>query len=344
MSVEIPPGTDPSQTPLFVNPDGSPPNFDNPPSLKVVTYAVTIILIVTSFLLVLSRLRIHLKVHGKFAYDDYFCFIAWVLATVYGALIIKSTPTARHAWDVPLSAIDASWIKRSAVLATIYGPAMWFAKAAILMMYIRVFHVVRWMRWCCYIGIIFLFCAYWSLVPVSIVYNFPHRPNEHWDLALSLSSIPSQLPFMIMGLVSIVSDLYILILPFPVLLRLHISWKKKVGLGLVFITAAIGIACSCLVFYYRIVVWNNLSKDATWNVAASSLTVAIEINVAVIVSCAPAAAASYKLMAQESRFCSSIVSAVKSSRNLIHLASGSKEEKPNSDVKLTSLKAVGVRS
>ncbi|OTA92255.1 hypothetical protein M434DRAFT_32044 [Hypoxylon sp. CO27-5] len=349
MSVEIPPGTNLSRIPFVANPDGSPPNFVNPPSLKAVTYAVTIVLMVISFLLVLFRVRVQLKGHAKLAFDDYFCIIAWVLATVYGAVVISATPTARHAWDVPLSAIDASWVKRAAVLGTIYGPAMWFAKTAILTMYLRVFNVIGWMRWCCHLGIVFLFCAYWSLVPVSVVYNFPHGANEHWDLTLTLSSALAQLPFVIMGLISVVSDLYILILPFPILLKLQVSWKRKIGLCLVFITAAIGIVSSCLVFYFRVMLWKNMTQDATWIVAASYLTVAVEINVAVIVSCTPAAVASWKLMSQESRLFWSLRSAFKSSGNLVlQVTSGSnsiegKKSEPNSDVKLVSLEPVGAR-
>lgn len=166
-----------------------------------------------------------------------------------------ATPTARHIWDVPLSAIDAPWVKvswlnltmatqsnghylqRSAVLGTIYGPAMWFAKAAFLTRYLRLFNVVAWMWWSCHAGIWFLACAYWSLVPVSVIYNFPHG-DEHWDLAMSLDSAPAQVAFVTMGLISVVSDLYILILPSPILLKLQISLKRKLGLCLVFITAA----------------------------------------------------------------------------------------------------------
>ncbi|KAI1209701.1 uncharacterized protein F4807DRAFT_460448 [Annulohypoxylon truncatum] len=349
MFMEIPPGADLSQIAFIANPDGSPPNFVDPPSLKAVTCAVIIILMVISFLMVLFRIRMNLKGQEKFTYDDYFCIVAWILATVYGAIVISATPTARHAWDVPLGAIDASWVKRSAVLGTIYGPAMWFAKTAILTMYLRAFGIVRWMWWCCHTGIAFLFCAYWSLVPVSVTYNFPLRAHQHWDLALSLSSTPAQLPFVIMGLISVVSDLYILILPFPILLKLHVSRRRKIGLCLVFATAAIGIVSSCLVLYFRVVLWKNMTQDATWYVASSYLTVAVEINVAVIISCVPAAAASWKLFSQESRPFLSLRSAFKSSRNLIHVASGSnltagKMPKPYSGIKLASLESVGARS
>jgi hypothetical protein len=165
---------------------------------------------------------------------------------------------------------------------------MWFAKTAILAVYLRLFSVITWMRWCCWVGIAILFCAYWSLVPVSAVYNFPHG-GEHWDLAMSMDSIPAQVPFLVMGVVSVASDLYILILPLPVLLRLHVNWKKKIGLCLVFAAAIMfvyplkalselanyrsGIVSSCFVLYFRIILWQNKTLDSTWNVAASYLTV-----------------------------------------------------------------------
>ncbi|KAI1475140.1 hypothetical protein F4774DRAFT_398150 [Daldinia eschscholtzii] len=347
--MDVPPGTDLTKVPLLPNPDGSPPNFDNPVSLTLATYSVTIILVVISSVLVLLRVHAHMKAYKKLGLDDYFCLISWVLTTVYSAVVISSTSTARHIWDVPMSAIDASWLKRSAVLATIYGPAMWFAKTAILTMYLRLFSVKAWMKWCCHIGIGFLFCAYWSLVPISIVYNFPHG-NEHWDIAMSLDGQPAQIPFVVMGLISVISDLYILVLPFPILFTLQIPWDRKVGLILIFLTTMIGIASSCLVFYFRIVLWRNNTKDSTWNVAASYLTVDVEMNVAVTASCTPAATTTWKVLLQDLKLFSSIRSFLNNSKNVARMppdpyASKSRHtlQVPASETYLVSLESINVR-
>jgi hypothetical protein len=185
-----------------------------------------------------------------------------------------------------VSAIDASWAKRNAVIQTIYGPAIWFAKTSILAMYLRLFGVLKWMRWCCWLGIAIIFCAFWSLVPAAAVYAFPWG-QEHWDSAMSQDGRPLVVPFMIVGVISVASDLYILILPLPVLLRLHIHWKKKIALclafavGIMFVSSCktflelaeftSGIVSSCFALYFRIIVWQN-KLDATWNVSASTLT------------------------------------------------------------------------
>ncbi|KAI1199745.1 hypothetical protein F5X97DRAFT_341494 [Nemania serpens] len=272
MSAEFPFGTDLSQIPLMPNPDGSPPNFIDPPSLKGVTIAVSTILLSASAIIVPLRLQTNHKIYSRLAYDDYFCIIAWALAIIHAGLVISETPTARHTWDIPLSAIDASWVKRTAVLGTIYGPALWFAKTAILTLYLRLFSVVNWLRWCCYIGIVFLFATYWSLVPVSIIYNFPHG-NEKWDLTTTTKSVNSQVAYLIAGAISVISDIYIFILPFPILFKLQTSLRRKIGLSIVFSTAIIGIISSIFVFYFRIILWENKTLDPYWNVSASYVLV-----------------------------------------------------------------------
>ena len=73
-------------------------------------------------------------------------------------------------------------------------------------------------------------------MPISIVYNFPHG-KEHWDLTMSLHSRPVQGAIAVVGLINLISDLYILVLPLPILATLPISKKKRLGLCLIFATA-----------------------------------------------------------------------------------------------------------
>lgn len=70
MTSQLLPGADLTKTPLLPNPNGSPPNFDDPPSLKAATYSVTLIVITLSLALLALRLRTNLKIHKKLATDD----------------------------------------------------------------------------------------------------------------------------------------------------------------------------------------------------------------------------------------------------------------------------------
>jgi hypothetical protein len=124
----------------------------------------------------------------------------------------------------------------SAVIAIIYGPTIWLAKTAILTLYLRVFRSVRWLRWSCYAGIAVLFAAYWSMVPICVYFNLPHG-DEEWDLSTAIKQSRSELGYVVVTVISVVSDFYILLLPFPVLLRLQMPREKKLGLCLVFFGA-----------------------------------------------------------------------------------------------------------
>jgi hypothetical protein len=106
---------------------------------------------------------------------------------------------------------------------------------------------------------------------------------------MTIDSKPAQIPLLVMGVVSVASDVYILILPLPILLKFHVNWKRKIGLCLIFAAAIMyvypcrvlsrhadldsGIVSSCFVLYFRIILWQYKTLDSTWNVGASYLTV-----------------------------------------------------------------------
>lgn len=71
----IPPGTDLSTIPLAPNPNGSPPNFVDPPSLANTILGVAIPLMVISTILVGIRLATNFKNTRKLGLDD--CM--WIL-------------------------------------------------------------------------------------------------------------------------------------------------------------------------------------------------------------------------------------------------------------------------
>jgi hypothetical protein len=66
----IPPGADLSKIPLAKNPDGSPPNFMDPPSLVAEAYSVILILMITSFTIMALRLYSNILSHRKLLVDD----------------------------------------------------------------------------------------------------------------------------------------------------------------------------------------------------------------------------------------------------------------------------------
>ncbi|KAF2203935.1 hypothetical protein GQ43DRAFT_497085, partial [Delitschia confertaspora ATCC 74209] len=117
-----------SVIPLAPNPSGAPPNFVNLESLAPTTYGVMITMIILSFVFVTMRIYTDVKRYRKLALDD----SGRIFTNIHGICIMSMNETARHAWDVPLSAVDSLWLKKNAVVCMVYSPAMWCAKTCYL--------------------------------------------------------------------------------------------------------------------------------------------------------------------------------------------------------------------
>ena len=152
-----------------------------------------------------------------------------------------------------------------------FGPGIWFAKAAILMLYLRVFQVKKLIRFFIYFGLAFTFVLYWISVPLFSYYCTP-RAGQAWGLELLLRkcSINSKLA-VIHGVFGVITDIYIFILPLPTIFHLNLAYKKKVGLAAIFMTGILGIVASALSLYFRVLNWQR--KDATWNSAKAYICV-----------------------------------------------------------------------
>lgn len=114
---------------------------------------------------------------------------------------------------------------------------MFCAKAAIFTLYLRIFKPERWLRYACWFGIALSLLIYLSNIPVFAVFAFPHG-DEKWDLSLAAKASKTNIHGIITASYNVASDIYILILPIPMILRLNLSPHKKLGIFAVFGTAA----------------------------------------------------------------------------------------------------------
>jgi hypothetical protein len=108
------------------------------------------------------------------------------------------------------------------------APTMWAAKSSILALYIRLFGVFQWLRRTSFVLIAFMALFYGGIIVVFGVYCIP-RAGESWDGASIQRCGQSYWSIVVFGVFGSVSDLVILILPFPVLIKLHQSRKRVVA-------------------------------------------------------------------------------------------------------------------
>ena len=112
------------------------------------------------------------------------------------------------------------------------GPCIFFGKLAILLLYLKIFQVNR-TRYLIYAGTVACFLAYMPYVPLSAYFCSPHT-GQPWSLVVELRCSKLELWAVIQGTLAVAIDVYIFILPIPVVLGLQMSRRRKFAMLAVF--------------------------------------------------------------------------------------------------------------
>lgn len=115
--------------------------------------------------------------------------------------------------------------------------ASFFPKAAILFLYLQLFSAKRWIPYAVYFGLVFNFFTYIPLFASAIYYSTPRGGLTWGELALSTSPQRGLYMTTVKAAMSVAMNLYILILPLPILSNLHLAISKRLQLIAVFATA-----------------------------------------------------------------------------------------------------------
>ena len=114
---------------------------------------------------------------------------------------------------------------------------MLFTKATFFIMYLDIFHLMRWLKISAYIGGVFVILFYGSITVCLFISATPGR-HETWTEQVQS---PRQRLGLALGLAQacfgLVIDLYILVLPILGVTRLQMPTRRKVGIILIFMSA-----------------------------------------------------------------------------------------------------------
>ena len=121
-------------------------------------------------------------------------------------------------------------------MEVLIGPSSFFAKASLLLLYLRIFGPKKSTRYAIYTGLAFAFCLYWINIPISAYYCAPSG-GKSWDLTeIALKCEKSAILGLVQGPLNIVLDLFIFVLPIPVVIRLQMSYRRRMAVLSVFFT------------------------------------------------------------------------------------------------------------
>ena len=119
----------------------------------------------------------------------------------------------------------------------IVGPSLFFAKSTIFLIYLRLFGIDEKTKYGAWFGLLWTSLLYWTGVPIQIYCSVPVIGREWNVVTVDKHYKILAIYFIVQGVLSVVLDLYIFVLPVPVILRLQMSQKKRLSILGVFGTA-----------------------------------------------------------------------------------------------------------
>ncbi|OHE96904.1 hypothetical protein CORC01_07871 [Colletotrichum orchidophilum] len=239
-----------------------------------------------AFLFLMQRIYTATFIVRRWRSDDYMILAAWLLTTFAQCLVLhclKQGVLGVHIWEMSLE--DAIWettLIHATTLTVIPGTVL--AKLVLCIFYYRLSPIV-WYR---YAIIATSFITIAAFTAVWFAVQFACSPiSAAWNLRLYTGTNCIDRPpvYMLQAIMGGVTDIMLMVLPLPIILRLQMSWKHKTALIAWFGTGLItlGAAVARLV----ILIPSLKNSDTTFVLAQGTLWLIVEANLIIICGSLP---------------------------------------------------------
>ncbi|KAF8847909.1 hypothetical protein BDZ45DRAFT_754399 [Acephala macrosclerotiorum] len=249
-------------------------------------------LVVMSIFVFASYVTVTFRVYCRYFYlktvglDDY--FMVGALVAVTGMSIMNgyhvALGTGRHTDELPLLEILIPTLKHWYAFQLVYPFVLFLVKASILALYRRILTQERFRR---ALYVVAGFISLQTLVAIFVnAFECRSHPSQAWSPTFPTGSNNISATYYSLASVNIVTDLAILLLPLPVLVKLHVNSRRRWALVGIFSTGGVAIIASILRFYALYVY--ATTKDVAYDAIYILLWSQIEVNLAIISASAPA--------------------------------------------------------
>ncbi|PVI00772.1 hypothetical protein DM02DRAFT_707333 [Periconia macrospinosa] len=145
---------------------------------------------------------------------------------------VKQGGIGRHQWDISEAQLSRKELLVSSWLIAGLTPLTFlFLKTSFFVQYLSLFEQLRWATVCSWIGLVLTALAY--SVQTILVFALP-TPKKGDQWAARIDNIMGlSIPQSTIGLAV---DLYILYIPIMSVYGLNLSWKRRIGVMLVFLS------------------------------------------------------------------------------------------------------------
>ncbi|KAF1810453.1 hypothetical protein P152DRAFT_98877 [Eremomyces bilateralis CBS 781.70] len=267
------------------------PNYDDPVTRGSALIIVNSIFISLVALAVGLRLYARLAISRSFGADDVFIILALIpTAGLAAAVMLANNKYGwnRHVWDVPLD-LFASSLKVAIAAKALYTVATTFTRISLLSFYYRFVrdtaaHRFRMtlhasLGFVVVMGVSFVCLAVFQCSPISAYWTMPAPEGA--------VCIDDGRATLAVGVVNCFADLIVTVLPIPLVMKLKMPLRQRIGVVVLLSLGFIVIIAGSLRSYY---IWDSImnSYDETWVGYPLWLAAAVEVDLGVICACAPA--------------------------------------------------------
>ncbi|KAI4268477.1 MAG: hypothetical protein L6R38_007832, partial [Xanthoria sp. 2 TBL-2021] len=216
-----------------------PPNYDNPPSTAWMATVADSVGMALAIIVVAARCYTKFRITKAPGWEDHFSVIALITFIVYWALNLLQRfeyGGGRHLYDIPPS-MYYGYFWTGVVRGYLYILGLTFAKLSLLLFLYRIFKIdltFRVLSW-----ILGAVLVVWTTVSLLLCI-FACKPiKASWVLSVQLDPA-TKCPIKaydvnnIHGYCNIITDFALLLMPAPLVWKLHVDGKKKLGLAVVF--------------------------------------------------------------------------------------------------------------
>ncbi|KAF1841388.1 uncharacterized protein K460DRAFT_292763 [Cucurbitaria berberidis CBS 394.84] len=262
---------------------------------------IAFIIIDTFFLLVffVSRYFNRKAVGMPMLVCNTLCYVLCMGTAATGILMYKIGGAGHHVASVPITTFQ-TWLKLSKVLEFTYTPAVMFSKLATLFLYYQVFEVPNYRRAIIGIGVIIILQG---VISIILAFSICRPFRYFWTQAVDVHDGTCgdvMLFYKTYSIPSLVTDVAMLVLPWPLLLKLRMPTSEKIGLVLTFLAASLGIITCAIrlsVFFTT-----PLFSDPTWYASGGTTIYAlVEPSIYMIASILPTTRHLYRRIHRKAR-------------------------------------------
>ncbi|KAK4979514.1 hypothetical protein LTR28_004249 [Elasticomyces elasticus] len=277
--------------PLLVILTWPPPNYEDPVTRGNALIVVNAIFVALVVLAVALRYYARVAIKKWFGSDDVLIGLALLFTLGMTAVVLLANLLYgwdRHVWDIPPSKIQKANVIAFAA-KIMFTMAATFTRLSLLSFYFRLVKDsgVRWFVWVLRLSIVwvlgvcvaFVALTIWQCKPISAYWVYPPMPNG--------TCMDEGTVTLWAGVINCISDLLVTVLPIPIVMRLQMPLKERLGV-VVLLSLGFAVTVAGVVRTYSI--WWSLIKswDETWFAYPLWIAAAVEIDLAVICACAPA--------------------------------------------------------